>query len=299
MKKTVLIILLGILSLTTYGQDIIIKKNNDTIVAMVSEISTITITYKRFDQQDGPNRKLPLYEVKSITYKNGYVEKFNVEETISNQIVSAPEYIPGSINNTGRTIIIPRPGPDIRVKPGEQFPGGSKMKKSQERVGNNGSYFEAMIGYAQLSRRNNNYYYGYYNNSTSLSDNVTIGARFGHKFYFGGDDDIWKFGINCNWVQLNMITDNMRPEYITFLPLNVGLAGVYRFSRTAGIELNTTTGLVLSSYMRSNYGYRLGADLKYVYKSFAIGADASRIMSFEKNTDEFTNMFTLTIGAKF
>jgi hypothetical protein len=92
-KQFFLSLIIGLISMTTYGQDIIVKSNGNEIKSEVLEIGTKTIKYKKFNFQDGPTRNIRISDVFMIIYENGNREKFttskqetNKKGTNSNQI---------------------------------------------------------------------------------------------------------------------------------------------------------------------------------------------------------------------
>jgi hypothetical protein len=58
------------------AQDVILKKDNTTVLSKVLEISSTEIKYKKWNNQDGPTYSIGLSDVLSITYENGEVDKF-------------------------------------------------------------------------------------------------------------------------------------------------------------------------------------------------------------------------------
>lgn len=90
MKKQILLLLvLGLISVSAFSQDIIVKRNGDEIESKVLEISTETIKYKEFDFQDGPTRNIKISDVFMIIYENGKREKFTTSETASNNLATS------------------------------------------------------------------------------------------------------------------------------------------------------------------------------------------------------------------
>jgi|GEM_PF-589519 len=82
-KAFVLNIILLITSATINAQDLIIKKNNETIKAKILEVGTTEIKYKLFDSPDGPTFTINKREIKTmkIHSENGKNDKVvNVEE---------------------------------------------------------------------------------------------------------------------------------------------------------------------------------------------------------------------------
>ena len=67
---------------TMFAQDIIILKNGNDIQAVVQEIGTDDVKYKRFDNPNGPNYTLKKSEIFMIRYENGSKDVF--DEIVTN-----------------------------------------------------------------------------------------------------------------------------------------------------------------------------------------------------------------------
>lgn len=65
------------------AQDVIVMKDQSTVMSKVLEITSTEIKYKKWNNQDGPTYSINRAEVVSINYENGEVEKFT--ETTHNQ----------------------------------------------------------------------------------------------------------------------------------------------------------------------------------------------------------------------
>jgi hypothetical protein len=61
---------------TTLAQDVILKKDNTTVLSKVIEVTGTEIKYKKWSNQDGPTYSINRSEVTSINYQNGDVDKF-------------------------------------------------------------------------------------------------------------------------------------------------------------------------------------------------------------------------------
>jgi hypothetical protein len=75
-RKLLIISLLCTTGMAT-AQDVILKKDNTTVLSKVLEISSTEIKYKKWNNQDGPTYSIGLSDVLSITYENGEVENFS------------------------------------------------------------------------------------------------------------------------------------------------------------------------------------------------------------------------------
>lgn len=65
------------------AQDVIVMKDQSTVMSKVLEITSTEIKYKKWDNLEGPTYYLSPKEVLSINYENGEVEKFT--EAVNNQ----------------------------------------------------------------------------------------------------------------------------------------------------------------------------------------------------------------------
>jgi len=83
------IFLLSLVELA-FSQDIILKKDNTTILTKVLEITSTEIKYKKWSNQDGPTYSISRSEVMRINYQNGELEKFNDNETLKTSPVNKP-----------------------------------------------------------------------------------------------------------------------------------------------------------------------------------------------------------------
>lgn len=90
MKKSVLVALASLLSLSASAQDIIVKKDGTTITAKVTDIGAQEVKYKKWSNQDGPTYTIAVSELLAINYKNGEKDTFN-----SQPAEQAPSVIEG------------------------------------------------------------------------------------------------------------------------------------------------------------------------------------------------------------
>lgn len=69
---------------TTMAQDVIVKKDNSTVLCKVLEIADSAIKYKKWSNQDGPTYTIYTDDIVRINYENGDVDNFN-EQTVTQQ----------------------------------------------------------------------------------------------------------------------------------------------------------------------------------------------------------------------
>ncbi|MBP5644232.1 MAG: hypothetical protein J6X10_08420 [Bacteroidales bacterium] len=82
MKSTIITFIVGLFILSTVcanAQDVIVKKDNSTILSKVTKISSTEIEYKKWTNLDGPTYIINKSDVVSINYQNGEIEKFTAD----------------------------------------------------------------------------------------------------------------------------------------------------------------------------------------------------------------------------
>ena len=89
--KLFLIISLICITSIAQAQDVIVKKDNSTILSKVTKIGETEIEYKKWTNLDGPTYAISRSEVISINYQNGEVDKF--DECTNNHMTQSAPYI--------------------------------------------------------------------------------------------------------------------------------------------------------------------------------------------------------------
>ena len=104
-------ILLAVILLFSAGiataQDVILKKDNTTVLSKVLEITSTEIKYKKWSNQEGPTYSINRSEVTRINYQNGDVDTFN------DNVVNAPTPQP---TETVPDFQTPQPQPETQPK---------------------------------------------------------------------------------------------------------------------------------------------------------------------------------------
>jgi len=127
--KKIILSALSILSLSgAFAQDKIFQVNGNVIEARVKSVGVNNITYKAWNNQQGPDYTISKSEVDKIKYENGTEEKFSADGLISGLPVP-----PGFRNQNGE----PRPRMMLRnrilaVSPFEFTENGVGLKVSYE-----------------------------------------------------------------------------------------------------------------------------------------------------------------------
>ena len=80
--KFLSVVVLAMFSFIAHAQDVIVKKDGNTITSKVTEITSSEIKYKKFSNQNGPTYTIGKNEVNYINYENGEREQMNT--SISN-----------------------------------------------------------------------------------------------------------------------------------------------------------------------------------------------------------------------
>lgn len=81
MKKCILFLLATFTVLGAWAQDLIVKIDSTRIEAIVAEISTENVRYKRYARPEGPTYVLPVAQICYIRYSDGFVEDYNRAKT--------------------------------------------------------------------------------------------------------------------------------------------------------------------------------------------------------------------------
>lgn len=86
-----------------FAQDVIVKKDNSTVLSKVLEVSSAEIKYKKWSNQDGPTYTISVNEVLSINYQNGEIDKFDT--TPAPQQQTPQQYTPQTTTTTNNNIV--------------------------------------------------------------------------------------------------------------------------------------------------------------------------------------------------
>lgn len=82
MKNLFFALVLILVSITAFSQDVITKKSGGVITCKVIEVAQESIKYKSLNFLDGPTYNLPLQDVAEIKYSNGTVEKYDYKQSL-------------------------------------------------------------------------------------------------------------------------------------------------------------------------------------------------------------------------
>lgn len=91
----------------TTAQDVIVKKDQTTVMSKVLEINSTEIKYKKWNNLDGPTYSINRSEVASINYENGEVEKFSEAPKASQEPQPQQvQYLSGSMTSSGSILYL-------------------------------------------------------------------------------------------------------------------------------------------------------------------------------------------------
>ena len=86
--KFLSVVVLAMFSVIAHAQDVIVKKDGNTITSKVTEITSSEIKYKKFSNQNGPTYTIGKNEVNYINYENGERETINASVNSNNTSIS-------------------------------------------------------------------------------------------------------------------------------------------------------------------------------------------------------------------
>lgn len=89
-ESLLLVILLICSAGTAVAQDVVLKKDNTTVLSKVLEVTGTEIKYKKWSNQEGPTYSISRSEVISITYQNGDVDRFTESSSQQDNILINP-----------------------------------------------------------------------------------------------------------------------------------------------------------------------------------------------------------------
>lgn len=91
--KTLIFVFMAFLPCLTIAQDVIVKKDGNTILAKVLEVNESNIKYKKYSNQNGPTYTIAIVDIMSINYQNGERDEFVSTSEISYNDSNIPQYI--------------------------------------------------------------------------------------------------------------------------------------------------------------------------------------------------------------
>lgn len=104
----------------SYSQDLIITTKGDEIKANVKEIGESTISYYKFDNQNGPLYTKSIETIFQIKFENGSIEIFNKSTVILDEsLIKVSRDNPSDLLKKGNNVFIEIP--DAASRAGEKY----------------------------------------------------------------------------------------------------------------------------------------------------------------------------------
>jgi hypothetical protein len=173
--KNLILPLLFVLPFSVQAQDKIYKRDGSVIESKVKTVSASKITYKRFDNQEGPDYTSPMREVAKIVYQNGVTDNFE-EKTLPHRAGNRSNKKPDGGHKLGNNLFTFIPGAYTAALTGTiNDPGiGLCYERLLDDEGHFGFVVPLLYSFAQNKNYNNYYYMSSYaytgtNNYTSLT----------------------------------------------------------------------------------------------------------------------------------
>lgn len=111
--------------ISSFAQDVIVKRNGDEVKVRVLEVNTDNIKYKNFDNQSGPLYTILKSEIFMIKYENGMKEVITPETTPSN---NGGWSSPSNSSSTPAAPDVPR---KIEIVNNDYYQDGFKLSSSK------------------------------------------------------------------------------------------------------------------------------------------------------------------------
>lgn len=135
MKKiNSILILFLVLSFHLKAQDLIIKTTGDTIKAKITEVGTNAISYKKWNNQNGPTFVESKSDIQFVKYSNGEVQQFTKANIagVGTSTNSANTNTSSATSNTTATAQQPDDGKNKIERDGKKYLINGKKAKSKE-----------------------------------------------------------------------------------------------------------------------------------------------------------------------
>jgi hypothetical protein len=89
MRKLLTFLVLLTVTAVVQAQDVIVKKDGNTILSKILEIGTKEIKYKKFNNQSGPTYTIEKENVSRINFENGTTETFDETDAVEDKSIEA------------------------------------------------------------------------------------------------------------------------------------------------------------------------------------------------------------------
>lgn len=280
-------ILLAVILLFSAGiataQDVILKKDNTTVLSKVLEITSTEIKYKKWSNQDGPTYSISRSEVTRINFQNGDVESF------TSNLMPAPTpqqnmaTYPSVQTPPMQTQTIPEKSQSPYARGRVQFSlnGGIAIPMGDFGVTDNNKPSAAFsFGGDELETANGAATTGF-NASMRLhipvyeQDKDIIGVPLEFNVMYNGFSDIEKRHYREKWQSIGIMLNEQYgsnayqfqvTEYSNYLNYSFmgGIDYTHYFSKSFGLFAEANIGLNISAITKSELSNLRGGTLAYV-----------------------------------
>ncbi len=264
MKKTVVILLILFgLQFSLQAQDVIVRKDGSQIQAVVIEIDSRQVKYKRFDNQDGPMYSESKNRVRKIKYANGSEDIFAKENIVWIQDEEgAYRQIPAPTARKEKKV---RYSGSVEISP---FLGFDYMNKDSYYRGN-GLYVAKPDGYA------------------GVSFTTTHGIQLLDKYFFGAGIGLNVISISENAVHIPVYTtfrmDLSRAQARPFVDFSLGMqVGWFDSDETYVYDGHYVSNATIGLWSKMMFGYKFKNKLY-----LAAGLTIQNAIYFDEYYDEW------------
>lgn len=268
---------------TALSQDVILKKDNTTLLSKVLEITNTEIKYKKWSNQEGPTYSISRSEVTRINFQNGDVESFtsNLMPTPTpQQNMATYPAVQTSIKQATNELEKPKSS-HARGRVQFSLNGGVAIPMGDFGVTDNNKPSAAFsFGGDELETANGAATTGF-NASIRLhipvykQDKDIIGVPLKFNVMYNGFSDIEKRHYREKWQSIGIMLNEQYgsnayqfqvTKYSNYLNYSFmgGIDYTHYFSKSFGLFAEANIGLNLSQITSSNMSNLLGGAIVYV-----------------------------------
>ncbi len=221
-----------VITQTIFAQDIIVFQSGDELKARVEQVGTEKITYKRFDNLNGPSYEVFKWDVFMIKYENGTKDVFNDNE------LPPPPPTP---------IFYPsKKEPMLSLMLSFLIPGGGQYYNGEYLKGGimTGIWAASIIGMVACAQDNYDYYYDdyyYYHDHSSNGAEVFAVILLGNYIWSMIDAPVSSSKINkrnmLSWNVGKNSTLSLKPDFQVATTMPIGQSF---YSPSFGAKLSLT-----------------------------------------------------------
>ena len=199
LKTCILTFCMAVSAVAVHAQDKIYKNDDGAVIeAKVTKVNDRAITYKRFNNQDGPDYTIAKKDVNRIVYQNGTTDVFGNETAKTGDQKGkkhdkyASVYSPNIFSITPAAYTVSLDGTINDVGIGICY---ERLLDSRGRVGLN---LPVMLAFSS-SKDYNNYIYNYNGNTNSYGSYTSFYFMPGIKFYPAPDREKVRYSIGASF----------------------------------------------------------------------------------------------------